>query len=119
MIMEPKQAIHYNYFAVFCYFFRYFRYYVPYYVTDIKKLELRLLVVITLLKIESGHAQITVLKIRKPMLKTACINPWHDFPLVVFHTQNTIFVFHIIRKFMLQKFIIPQYRGLSISCFDK
>ena len=107
MIMEPKQAIHYNYFAVFCYFFRYFRYYVPYYVTDIKKLELRLLVFITLLKI------------RKPMLKTACINPWHDFPLVVFHTQNTIFVFHIIRKFMLQKFIIPQYRGLSISCFDK
>ena len=75
MIMEPKQAIHYNYFAVFCYFFRYFRYYVPYYVTDIKKLELRLLVFITLLKTESGHAQITVLKIRKPMLKTACINP--------------------------------------------
>ena len=47
MIMEPKEAIHYNYFAVFCYFFRYFRYYVPYYVTDIKKLELRLLVFIT------------------------------------------------------------------------
>ena len=119
MIMEPKQATHYNYFAVFCYFFRSLFSLLCSCVTDIKKLEISLLVVITLLKIESGHAQITVLKIRKPMLKTACINPWHDFQLVVFHTQNTIFVFHITRKFMLQKFIIPQYRGLLISCFDK
>ena len=47
------------------------------YVTDlIKKLELHLLVVIILFKIEFGHAQITVRKIGTLMLKTACINPW-------------------------------------------
>ena len=46
------------------------------YVTDlIKKLELHLLVVIILFKIEFGHAQITVRKIGTLMLKTACINP--------------------------------------------
>ena len=52
MIMELTQATHYNYFDVFsllCF----------YYVIDmIKKLELRLLLVIILFKIEFGNAQI-------------------------------------------------------------
>ena len=62
MIMEPKQATHYNCFVVFSLL-------CSYYVTNIiKKLELRLLVVIILFKIEFGYAQINVPKI-------ACINP--------------------------------------------
>ena len=69
MIMEPKPATDYIYFVVFwllC----------SYYFTDmIKKLELHLLLVIILFKIEFGHAQISVPKISTPMLKTACINP--------------------------------------------
>ena len=69
MIMEPKQATHYNYFVIFllsclCY------------VTDmLKKLELHLLVVIILFKIEFGLTQISVPKFSKPIWKTACINP--------------------------------------------
>ena len=68
MIMESKQATNYNYFVVFvlsC----------SYYVTDIIKLELCLLVVIILFKIEFGHTQISVPKIGTPMSKTASINP--------------------------------------------
>ena len=34
------------------------------------------MVVSVLLKIKFGHAQISVPKIGKPMLKIACINPW-------------------------------------------
>ena len=41
----------------------------------IKKLELCLMVVSDLLKIESGHTQISEPKIGIPMSKTACINP--------------------------------------------
>ena len=41
----------------------------------IKKLELCLLVVIILFKIEFGYAQISVSEIGTPMSKTACINP--------------------------------------------
>ena len=67
--MEFKQTTHYNYFIIFslscsCY------------VADmIKKLELCLLVVIILFKIEFGHAQISVPKISKLTLKIACIRP--------------------------------------------
>ena len=70
MILELKQTTHYNYYVIFslscsCY------------VADvIKKLELRLLIVIILFKIEFGHAQISVPKIGKPIPKIACINPW-------------------------------------------
>ena len=47
-----------------------------YYVNDIiKKLEFHLLIVIILFKTEFEHAQKTVPKIGKPVLKTACINP--------------------------------------------
>ena len=67
--MEPKQATHCNYvnvFSLLC----------SYYVIDmIKKLELGLLVVIILFKIEFGYAQISVSEIGTPMSKTACINP--------------------------------------------
>ena len=41
----------------------------------IKKLELRILVVIILFKVEFGHAQISVPKIVTPISKTACIKP--------------------------------------------
>ena len=41
----------------------------------IKKLELHLLVVIIVFKIEFGQTQINVHKISKLMQKTACINP--------------------------------------------
>ena len=67
MIVDLKQTTHYNYYVIFslscsCY------------VADmIKKLELCLLVVIILFKIEFGHAQISVPKIGKPMPKVACI----------------------------------------------
>ena len=48
------------------------------YIADlIKKLELCLMVVSDLLKIEFGHTQISVPKIGIPMSKTACINPWN------------------------------------------
>ena len=48
-----------------------------YYVGDlIYKPELRLMVVLVSLKIKFGHAEISVPKMGKPMLKTACINPW-------------------------------------------
>ena len=70
MIMEPKQATHYNYFDVFSLL-------CSHYVIDmIKKLELHLLVDIISLKIEFGHIRISVPKIGTPMLKTACINSW-------------------------------------------
>ena len=47
-----------------------------YYVNDIiKKLQFHLLVVIILFKTEFGHAQKTVPKIGKLVLKTACFNP--------------------------------------------
>ena len=68
MIMEPKQAIHYNYFDVFllC----------SYYVIDmIKKLEL-------CFKIGFGHVQISMPKISTIMLKIACINPYFHHPLI-------------------------------------
>ena len=42
----------------------------------IKKLELCLMVVSVLPKIEFGHTQISVPKIGIPMLKAAYINPW-------------------------------------------
>ena len=54
-----------------------------YYVSDIKKLELHLLVVIILFKMEFRHVQIGVPKIGKPMMKTACINPCK-----LLHLQN-------------------------------
>ena len=54
-----------------------------YYVNDIKKLELHLLVVIILFKMEFGHVQIGVPKIGEPMTKTACINPCK-----LLHPQN-------------------------------
>ena len=58
--MEPKQATHCNYFDVFSLL-------CSYYVIDmIKKLELRLLVVTILFKIEFGHADV----------ETACFNLW-------------------------------------------
>ena len=41
----------------------------------IRKLELCLLVVIILFKIEFGHVQVNVPKVSKLMLKTACTNP--------------------------------------------
>ena len=41
----------------------------------IKKLQLCLMVVSVLLKIEFGHAQISMPKIGITMSKTACINP--------------------------------------------
>ena len=67
--MEPKQATHCNHFNVFSLL-------CSYYVIDmIKKLELGLLVVIILFKIEFGYAQISVSEIGTPMSKTACINP--------------------------------------------
>ena len=68
MIMEPKQATHYNHFDVFSLL-------CSHYVIDmIKKLELHLLVDIISFKIEFGHIRISVPKIGTPMLKTACIN---------------------------------------------
>ena len=36
------------------------------------------MVVLVSLKIKFGHTQISVPKIGKPMLKTACINPWES-----------------------------------------
>ena len=42
----------------------------------IKKLELCLMVVSVLLKIEFGHTQFSVPKIGIPMLKAAYIDPW-------------------------------------------
>ena len=46
-------------------------------VTDmIKNLELRLLVVLILLKIKFEHAQINMDKTGIPMSKTVCINPF-------------------------------------------
>ena len=33
--------------------------------------------------------------------KNSCSDVLHDFQQVVFHTQNTIFVFHNIRKFII------------------
>ena len=46
-----------------------------YYVADlIKKLELRLMLVSVLLKINFGQAQVCVSRIGIPMLKIACIN---------------------------------------------
>ena len=47
------------------------------YIADlVKKLEFCLMVVLVLLKIKFGHAQISVPKIGIPMLKTVCINPY-------------------------------------------
>ena len=64
----PKQATHYNQFI--------FLLLCSCYATDmIKKLELLLLVVIILFKIEFGHTQISVSIISQPMLKTVCMNP--------------------------------------------
>ena len=78
MLMEPKQATHCNYFNVFSLL-------CSYYVIDmIKKLELGLLVVIILFKIEFGYAQISVSEIGTPMSKTACINPWSTSPLTTY-----------------------------------
>ena len=69
MIMEPKQATHYNYFVIFSLL-------CSCHVTDmLKKLELRLLVVIILFKMKFGHTQISVPKIGKPIRKIACVNP--------------------------------------------
>ena len=36
------------------------------------------MVVLVLLKIKFGHAQISVLKFGIPISKTACINPWES-----------------------------------------
>ena len=74
MIMEPKQAMLYNYFDVFLLLYSYCV------INMIKKLELHLLVDIILFKTEFGYVQISVPKIGTPMLKytkigtpTACI----------------------------------------------
>ena len=68
MTMEPKQTTRYNYFIIFSLL-------CSCYVPDmIKNVELHLLVVIISFKIEFGHAQISVPKIVKPLLKIACIN---------------------------------------------
>ena len=69
IIKDSKQTIHYIWFYflvimfILCCWF------------DKKKLELRLMVVLVLLKMKFGHAQISVPKIGIPMSKTACINP--------------------------------------------
>ena len=75
MIIEPKLAAHYNHFIAFSLL-------CPYFITDmIKNLELRLLV----LRIEFGHAQISVPKISALVSKAACINPCsHSFGYIIF-----------------------------------
>ena len=48
-----------------------------YYVTDlIKKLDYVYWLLLFLVRIKFGHAQITVTKIGIPMSETVCINPW-------------------------------------------
>ena len=75
MIIEPKQATHYN-----CFVFLLLG---SYYVTDMtKKLELCLLVFRILIKTEFKHIQISVPKIGKPMSKISCINPCPSTDLV-------------------------------------
>ena len=69
MIMEPKQATHYNYFDAFSLLC------LCYVIDMIKKLELRLLVDIILFKMEFGQVQISAPKIGTQMSKTACISP--------------------------------------------
>ena len=94
IIKESKQTIHYIYFL----FSRYVHIML---LIWWKKLELRLMAVLVLLKIESGHAQISVPKIGIRMTKTTCINPWvyllltlnrfHSllFPLLTWNKQMT------------------------------
>ena len=61
-----------------------------------------------LLKI-NHHAQISKI----PTLQKSYSNAVHDFQQVVFHTQNTIFVFCNIQKFIIiQKFNSHHCRGL-------
>ena len=69
MIMDRKQATHYNYFVHFSLLC------LCYNADMIKALELPLLVVIILFKIELGHTQVSEPKIGILMPKTACINP--------------------------------------------
>ena len=73
MVMEPKQATHYNYFVVYllC----------SYYVTDmIKKLELRLLVVIVLFRLNLGSLKLlcpkSVNRCRKQLVSTPANVPY-------------------------------------------
>ena len=48
-----------------------------YYVTDlIKKLDYVYWLLLFLIRIKFGHAQISVTKIGIPMSETVCINPW-------------------------------------------
>ena len=48
-----------------------------YYVTDlIKKLDYVYWLLLFLVRIKFGHAQISVTKIGIPMSETVCINPW-------------------------------------------
>ena len=69
MIMKYKQAIHY-----ICFFFWSL---CLYYVTDlIKKLDYVYWLLLFLIRIKFGHAQISVTKIGIPMSETVCINPW-------------------------------------------
>ena len=68
IIKKSKQTIHYIFFFIFLLLY-------SHYVADlIKKLELYLMVVSV--KVNIGHAQITVPKISTLMSKTACINTW-------------------------------------------
>ena len=86
MIMGPNK-LHITINLFFCYYVYYYCY-----ATDmIKKLELLLLVVIILFKIEFGHTQISVSIISKPMLKTVCINPcWWSLLRDHFTTRSCI-----------------------------
>ena len=69
MIMKYKQAIHYIWF--------FFWSLCLYYVTDlIKKLDCVYWLLLFLIRIKFGHAQISVTKIGIPMSETVCINPW-------------------------------------------
>ena len=63
--MEPKQAIHYNFFLLLL---------CSYYCYD-QKTGIAFTGSYNFIKIEFGHAQISVPKINTPMSKTACINP--------------------------------------------
>ena len=109
MIMEPKQAnitIILIFFSVLC----------SCYVTDmIKKLELCLLVVIIWFNIEFGHTQISVPKIGKPMLKTACINPC--YLSLHPHPSSHHYVTHHLPTFTISNaiHIIVSRGGLSTS----
>ena len=84
MIMEPKQTTRYNYFIIFSLL-------CSCYVTDmIKNVELHLLVVIILFKIEFGQAQISVPKIVKPIAE----NSLYQLLLAIQKINYTLNVHH-------------------------